>query len=151
MDPLLLGMIKKAGKPTDAQVSTAVNNYLTENPIQAYDDTEILASVSSLQSNRINCINMVELGCDNTGVTSCSTIISQAILNYSTLYFPEGTYLIDSSITVPDGVSIKGDGKSKTVFKVSSSLSGDVFIYSNNTHGYAEDFTIKGNFFSLLA
>ena len=49
MDPILLGMIKKASSPTDEQVTSAVNNAIANGTLQAYDDTSVKASISSIQ------------------------------------------------------------------------------------------------------
>ena len=56
MDPILLGMIKKASSPSDSQVASAVNSYLTKNPVQAYDDTEIKNELSNKESTIIDFI-----------------------------------------------------------------------------------------------
>lgn len=48
-------------------------------------------------------LNMVELGCDNTGVEDCSDIINETIQNNPrhTLFFPDGTYRINKTILIP--------------------------------------------------
>ena len=51
MDPILLGMIKKASSPSDSQVTNAINAYLAKNPVEAYDDTEIKENVNALKSD----------------------------------------------------------------------------------------------------
>lgn len=49
MDPILLGMIKKASSPSDSQVASAVNSYLAKNPVQAYDDTAVKERLTEVE------------------------------------------------------------------------------------------------------
>ena len=50
MDPILLGMIKKASSPTDEQVASAINTAIANGTLQAYDDTDINEHISGLES-----------------------------------------------------------------------------------------------------
>ena len=52
MDPILLGMIKKASSPSDSQVTNAINAYLAKNPIEAYDDTEVKNDIENLKTGK---------------------------------------------------------------------------------------------------
>lgn len=51
-------------------------------------------------------INMVSMGCDNTGNKDCSDAIEAAIsaVTGNIMYFPPGTYLISRPIIMPGGV-----------------------------------------------
>jgi hypothetical protein len=54
-------------------------------------------------------------GCDNTGESDCVSDILAAVTAYKAagkdgLYFPAGTYLLDSALTVPDGTVLVGSG-----------------------------------------
>ena len=96
MDPILLGMIKKASSPSDSQVASAVNSYLTKNPVQAYDDTEIKENVNALKSDlsKISDINIYE----NYGYNKKRTSI-----NISTSNINNGIPLSNGAFNVPNG------------------------------------------------
>lgn len=54
-------------------------------------------------------------GCDNTGESDCVSDILAAVTAYKAagkdgLYFPAGTYLLSSALTVPDGTTLVGSG-----------------------------------------
>ncbi|MCK9629936.1 MAG: right-handed parallel beta-helix repeat-containing protein [Bacteroidales bacterium] len=54
-------------------------------------------------------------GCDNTGESDCVADILAAVTAYKAagkdgLYFPAGTYLLSSALTVPDGTTFVGSG-----------------------------------------
>jgi hypothetical protein len=57
-------------------------------------------------------VNVLDFGADNTGATSASTAIQNAINSISSgvVFIPKGTYLISASITTKDGVIIQGEG-----------------------------------------
>ena len=53
--PVLLAILQhKINNVTDEQVVSAVNKYLTDNPVQAYDDSEIKSEISELNSELSN-------------------------------------------------------------------------------------------------
>ena len=50
--PVLLAILQhKTNNVTDEQVDSAVNKYLTDNPVQAYDDSEIKSEIGELKSD----------------------------------------------------------------------------------------------------
>lgn len=75
----------------------------------------------SLEDRFGDVVNVLDYGADNTGATDASTEI-QAALNSGgkMVYVPAGTYKLDSNLSVPQGVSIKGDGQGVTVFDASA-------------------------------
>lgn len=51
---VLLAILQhKINNVTDEQVDSAVNKYLTDNPVQAYDDSEIKSEIGELKSDKI--------------------------------------------------------------------------------------------------
>lgn len=53
--PVLLAILQhKINNVTDEQVTSAVNKYLTDNPVQAYDDSEIKGEIGELKSDLSN-------------------------------------------------------------------------------------------------
>jgi len=75
----------------------------------------------SLEDRFGDVVNVLDYGADNTGATDASTEI-QAALNSGgkMVYVPAGTYKLDSNLSVPQGVSIKGDGQGVTIFDASA-------------------------------
>lgn len=57
---------------------------------------------SSLNKKIETVINVKENGCDNTGLTDCSTILNTLIADNSsaTFYFPKGNYLVNATISI---------------------------------------------------
>ena len=111
MDPILLGMIKKTGKPTDAQVSTAVNAYLADNPVQAYDDTEIKENLVDLNTTvgyYSNYVTPQMYGAVGDGVADDTQAIKTAMQNSKYVFFPLGIYRITSTITLNGRVTLFG-------------------------------------------
>ena len=68
--------------------------------------------ITSSNNNRI--INVIDIGCDPTGATDCSTIINTAIENKQDflLYFPAGKYLVNNTIKIYSNCIIIGEIKS---------------------------------------
>ena len=53
--PVLLAILQhKINNVTDEQVVSAVNQYLTDNPVQAYDDSEIKSEIGELKGDLSN-------------------------------------------------------------------------------------------------
>lgn len=53
MDPILLGMIKKAPKPTSAQVKEAIDTAITDGRLEAYDDTELVSVTKPISTEAV--------------------------------------------------------------------------------------------------
>lgn len=97
-------------------------SYNTE--LQSNNDEleEILRQVNELPDSNpdatsdstVEVINIKEkYNLDNTGATDCSALINQAVAESNvgdTLYLPNGTYKLDSTVTVNKGVNLRFDG-----------------------------------------
>jgi len=58
---------------------------------------------------------------DGTNATATTTAIQNALNSGGKMvYVPAGTYKLDSNLSVPQGVSIKGDGQGSTIFDAST-------------------------------
>lgn len=75
--------------------------------------------------------NVLDFGADNTATIECSTQINNAIAaaastNGGTVYFPAGTYLIQSTIVVPQNSSVAvylvGDGMRETNLAINANV-----------------------------
>lgn len=73
----------------------------------------------SLAQKTTDLINVVGLGADNTGVNDATTIIQNALNSYKVVYLPSGTYKI-TSLTVPEGVTLTGDGVNTVLNHIST-------------------------------
>lgn len=63
----------------------------------------------SARFNNIAFINVVEAGCDNTGVSDCTDKLNELINQGKNLYFPAGTYSIQKYVKPISGCTIIGD------------------------------------------
>lgn len=65
-----------------------------------------------------NTINIVQLGAANDGSSAVDSYIQAAVdsMNgrYGVIYFPAGSYLVNSTIALPDSVMLKGAGSDST-------------------------------------
>ena len=112
MDPILLGMIKKASSPSDSQVTNAINAYLTKNPVQAYDDTEIKENISLLKEEKINGVSVDSFGAKGDGVTDDTAAIQSALdsalsNDRTTVFFTSGKkYLVSDTLVVNSNTTL---------------------------------------------
>ena len=75
----------------------------------------------SLADRFADVVNVLDYGAKGDGTTNDTSAI-QAALNSGgkMVYVPAGTYKLDSNLSVPQGVSIKGDGQGSTIFDAST-------------------------------
>jgi hypothetical protein len=60
-------------------------------------------------------ISVKDFGATGDGVTDDTTAITNALAAGSCIYFPTGTYLVSSTIQVPNNVSVYGDGSASVI------------------------------------
>lgn len=86
------------------------------------------SETTELKSNKVNWINVVENGVDNTGVLGASAklkelCIALSALGGGTLYFPNGTYNLDANVVDSEvdfsNIIWIGENKYKTILKKS--------------------------------
>jgi hypothetical protein len=100
-------------------VATAASSVATANEAQVTATGSTTAR--SLADRFADVVNVLDYEADNTGANDAKPAI-QAALNSGgkMVYVPAGTYKLDSNLSVPQGVSIKGDGQGSTVFDASA-------------------------------
>jgi hypothetical protein len=84
-------------------------------------------------------INVKDFGAKGNGTDSDQTAVAAAVAAIPTtgtypgaiLYFPGGHYRLSASITVPDYVSIRGDGRTATRIDFQDAVSGSAFIFTS--------------------
>jgi hypothetical protein len=118
-----------------------INTYTFKGTESGYTSTtgttELSPVLRSLQSKLDDIVNVRDFGAIGNGVADDTTAIQRAILQTyvtglsntvsrlrRTIKIPAGTYLITSTILVPPGCTILGDGKHNTIL---SSSVGTVF------------------------
>lgn len=111
--------------------------------------TAVTADVSAIEEKMptfesLNYISLKYWDVDDSGSTNVATKVQQAVnycaQNSFVLYIPEGTYLCNTTINLPDGVTIIGQGQRLSVFKFPKGRS--CFVDSKPS-GYSQDITLK--------
>lgn len=78
-------------------------------------------------------VNVLDFGADNTGVAGAASAIQTAIdSGMGSIYIPDGQYLIDADLIVPDNVCIYFGGDA--VFKASAN---NRTFFKSNPHAYS--------------
>ena len=96
-----------SNKPVPAGTPLTNSNYWVVYGTQSGAVLHLQEQVDNLKAIAFN---VLEADADNTGNDDCSAIIASLVSNFNCLYFPEGTYKIDTPITIDRNVSIIGDG-----------------------------------------
>ncbi|MEN3278971.1 MAG: hypothetical protein V7607_111 [Solirubrobacteraceae bacterium] len=93
--------------------------------------------------------NVMAYGADNTGATNTRTAIASAITAAQSagggvVYFPAGTYRIDSGLSITaNGITLMGAGIGATTIKAGSSFTtGDMLYFNQVRYGRVVDLTI---------
>lgn len=92
------------------------------------------------------CVNVLDFGASPTATATANTTAIQAAINSgaASVYFPEGTYSVNSEITVPGNCHVFGDGIGQTI--VSATIVGAnkaIFKATGDNVGFS-DITLKG-------
>jgi hypothetical protein len=82
-------------------------------------------------------VSVKDFGAVGDGVTDDTLAVQAAITNAlgQSIYFPEGTYLISSSITVPKFTNVYGDGKINSKIKATTNV--PIFILGSAGEAYS--------------
>lgn len=97
-------------------------------------------------------VNIKQLGAKGDGVSDDTQIIKDAIALNKPLYFPEGTYLINETITLANNINWQGEGN-KTIFN--STNNGNIvqplFDFSNCSNLKLNGFTTTNSTFKIYS
>lgn len=104
--------------------------------------TEVSSQLDTITTYKTEFINAVEIGCDNTGVNDCSSILQQYIDNGYSLFFPKGRY--KCNLVIKPNISIYGEGLGLVTLIPNDK--NDNVIYSDlSAYNYTiKDLTIDG-------
>lgn len=81
-------------------------------------------------------INVIDFGAVGDGVANDTSAIQLAIASGGkSIYFPEGVYLCDGGLQLPDGVSIFGDGRNASTIRSNLSSPTNGYIIQCNGYG----------------
>lgn len=72
------------------------------------------------EQSKQSVLNIKSYGVKGDGVTDDTAAIQEALDNGGAIYFPAGTYLVNSTLVIKDGTYIQGDGFDKTVIKAAN-------------------------------
>jgi len=91
-------------------------------------------TLGSGSGSTMNVVNVKDYGATGDGVTDDTTAIqnaANALSNFEVLYFPSGTYIVSSAISITGSYkAIRGDSETSTIIKTSANSS----ILSFNTN-----------------
>lgn len=108
-------MIKEATARENAD-TTLAGDISDEATARENADTALQQSITNINNKIIKWVNVVANGADNTGNTDCSSVIQQLLNDGATeLYFPNGMYLINDTITFNNNCEIHLDVKAKII------------------------------------
>lgn len=118
------------------------NNYTTlDNKIDTVN-SELNSQLDIITTYKTEFINAVEIGCDNTGVNDCSSILQQYIDNGYSLFFPKGRY--KCNLVIKPNISIYGEGLG-LVTLIPNDKNKDVIYADLTAYNYTiKDLTIDG-------
>lgn len=89
--------------------------------------------------------NVLDYGADPTGITSSSTAIQNAVNASSAVYFPPGTYLISTAITLNSNNTLFGNGKLKRSdagYLLTATAGSDIAISGLQFEGLKQNYAI---------
>ena len=119
------------------QLFNSLNTKIDENKTELDGSINVINSqLDTITTYKTEFINAVEIGCDNTGVNDCSSILQQYIDNGCSLFFPKGRY--KCNLVIKPNISIYGEGLGLVTLIPNDK--NDNVIYSDLT---AYNYTIK--------
>ena len=108
-----------------------------------YDPPFTGSVATNVEAKLAQTVSLLDFGADLTGATDSTTKI-QAALNSGakTIFAPSGTYQF-TTITIPENVSLVGEGSTNTIFQTSTSAEAITFsgTYNTQLHGFTLDQT----------
>ena len=78
--------------------------------IIALDDNTLVAELLPQKE-----LNVLSIGCKNDGSEDCSANLIAALDKVKVLYFPRGTYIVDDTLELSNGFTIKGENMGTTM------------------------------------
>ena len=129
---------EKVEAERDARASSIRN----EQNIRAAMDTNLQNQINNMDTNlqnqinnlKMTYINVKKFGVKGDGSTDDTAAIQSAFNSGAGMYyFPAGKYIVSNTITLPEKVSIIGDGANATEIE-SKSTNADIFVLRGSYH-----------------
>lgn len=104
----------------------------------------------ALNAKSNNVYNVKDYGAVGDGSTNDTTAIQNAInavkvAGFGTVYFPDGTFVITGSLTVPSNpqcdISLEGEGSNISIIKQTSNVNA-IYFDMNDGSGWANDYQV---------
>lgn len=104
----------------------------------------------ALNAKSNNVYNVKDYGAVGDGTTNDTTAIQTAInavkvAGFGTVYFPDGTFVITGSLTIPSNpqcdISLEGEGSNITIIKQTSNANA-IYFDMNDGSGWANDYQV---------
>ena len=103
------------------------------------------ANTRSIISKLSDVVSVLDFGADRTGFYDSTNAITAAHKTNQTVYYPVGTYLINGNNIPISAGGILGDGIGLTTLAVNDTSANDIFVFTGQTGGRFENFTIYCN------
>lgn len=126
----ILSTLKKVVNKQDKNDNRLLTN--SKEIVGAINENKL--SLEDILLNRMEWINIKELGSKGDGITDDTDIIQYALNNYKVVYFPSGDYLVTRTLNMPFGTVIKGDNPQTT--KLIATMSKEFIIKYGDTYNY---------------
>jgi hypothetical protein len=102
------------------------------------------AVTRTVQSKLRDAVSVVDFGADPTGSNNSVAAIQSAINAANCVYFPAGTYLLNSAVTLKANTTVFGEGASSVIlYNGSAASQGAFFVNSGSSSSYVDNITIS--------
>ena len=105
------------------------------------------SATTNVQAKLAQTVSVMDFGAKGDGVTDDTAAIQAAVTASSgkALYFPQGTYLVSSAITLVSNIHIYGAGQEVSKILVSGSSDINIFVGTNVTQVSMSNLWLYGN------
>lgn len=119
---------------------------ITSNAVNVvYDPAGTGAVATTVQAKLRQTVSVMDFGAIGNGVADDTAAVQAAITASRSVYFPAGTYLISSEITVPTTTAIFGNNKVNTIIKANTVGQKIFSVSPTNYNVKFSNITIDGN------
>jgi len=129
-----------------------IGNFKTLDFTDGLTATDVGGGAVEIKSN-LGWFNVLDYGAIGNGTTDDTAAINSAIAAATPtingvyggiVYFPKGTYLVSSTISIPNGVCLKGEGPPTTIIKAANAFNAASLVKNTNQNGTQEFAFVEG-------
>jgi hypothetical protein len=89
--------------------------------------------------------NVKDYGATGDGVTNDTVAIQAAVTASSVVHFPAGTYLVTTSLVVPDATIVTGVGVGRSIIQFTPAVAGDyLFVFNGSDYWSFSHLELRG-------